>query len=732
MRFNAKMGRSVDLVIFYSVLTATGCSLDWGERPPSDAGDEGQMLPDAEQGGDDAGEPDAGLHQDASMMTMPNGRAVFELGTACLQNSMLGCGGDDSPLSLVCSGNLWAQLNVCPEGKRCDATPGANQGLCLDLLRDCADKVPGQAFCRGNDQIRCGPDRVTEEVEGCPEGSVCQLDQGATKCVPDTDECAQAMDNCDHDPPACFNTLGSFECACPAGYEGDGIGDDGCVDIDECEPGKDVVCGAGATACNNLPGTYTCSCPAGYTGDGLTTGCADIDECASGPVAGCGAGAIGCTNTQGGRTCTCDTGYVATSEGCRAMAWSGAKMLGPAASGQVLGVDLGVDPSGNVTMVWYFDGSSTWPSAWRARFVKASNAWSTPEMFPGSGGLYGSYRPKVAVTGNGNVFVAWTYDIEYTASQVWGSRYVVSSNTWTQPGRIANDLQSSDYPEIVANTRGDVFLGYNQRLDNGSNQSHRIQRWGGGTWEPGAVTTSKTTSDSYFGRLGVDGAGNAIHLFHQDGAWVYARYSVGTNSWAVQKALAGASGGQSVALAVMASGDALAAWSKQTGAVYDIWAARYAAGSDTWGTAVRISDGLSSADHPHLAVDGSGNAVAAWQAWDGAHQNSWINRYNIATNKWGAPVQVSDGTGDAWHQTVAMNSEGVATVVWEQSSAGYGAIYGIRGDTKKWGPTTKLSKDQNPPQSFASPIPVVDSSGAVTVGWGVSGGNCSAWVNRFQ
>merc|ERR1712126_661876 len=44
------------------------------------------------------------------------------------------------------------------------------------------------------------------------------------------DECTKKTDNCD-DNADCTNTVGSFTCACKAGYSGDGKS---CTDIDEC------------------------------------------------------------------------------------------------------------------------------------------------------------------------------------------------------------------------------------------------------------------------------------------------------------------------------------------------------------------------------------------------------------------------------------------------------------------------------------------------------------------
>jgi len=39
------------------------------------------------------------------------------------------------------------------------------------------------------------------------------------------------------------NTPGGFECACPSGYTGNGRGDAGCIDIDECAANSDDYSG---------------------------------------------------------------------------------------------------------------------------------------------------------------------------------------------------------------------------------------------------------------------------------------------------------------------------------------------------------------------------------------------------------------------------------------------------------------------------------------------------------
>ncbi|WP_216627220.1 FG-GAP-like repeat-containing protein [Corallococcus exercitus] len=128
----------------------------------------------------------------------------------------------------------------------------------------------------------------------CCDGLTCQ----SGTCA-DVNECAAGTDNCDENA-TCTNTVGSFTCACNAGYEGDGVT---CTDINECAAGTDN-CNENAT-CTNTVGSFTCACNAGYEGDGVT--CTDIDECAAG-TDNCNENAT-CTNTVGSFTCACNAGY---------------------------------------------------------------------------------------------------------------------------------------------------------------------------------------------------------------------------------------------------------------------------------------------------------------------------------------------------------------------------------------------------------------------------------------
>ncbi|KAK0067591.1 fibrillin-3, partial [Biomphalaria pfeifferi] len=120
------------------------------------------------------------------------------------------------------------------------------------------------------------------------------------------DNCNQDVNECDENEACplgqiCVNTLGSFQCKCPLGYE---YVSNQCQDINECLDVLDNTCNFSTQDCVNNQGSYTCECSSGYARN-VNNVCTDIDECAA-KTHNC---EQICENTPGKYNCKCNYGY---------------------------------------------------------------------------------------------------------------------------------------------------------------------------------------------------------------------------------------------------------------------------------------------------------------------------------------------------------------------------------------------------------------------------------------
>lgn len=156
----------------------------------------------------------------------------------------------------------------------------------------------------------------------CTDGEAVTLASSATAVVEEGNICASSWNTCDANATCTGNGSFAPDCACKAGYTGDGKA---CADIDECTTLL-FTCDANAT-CDNTPGSYSCTCKPGYSGNGSS--CSDVDECTSGDFPCASEGGV-CSNTDGSYTCSCAAGFVGDGLACSDINECAAPMMGVA------------------------------------------------------------------------------------------------------------------------------------------------------------------------------------------------------------------------------------------------------------------------------------------------------------------------------------------------------------------------------------------------------------------
>ena len=87
----------------------------------------------------------------------------------------------------------------------------------------------------------------------------------------------------------------------------------------------------------------------------------------------------------------------------------------------------------------------------------------------------------------------------------------------------------------------------------------------------------------------------------------------------------------------------------------------------SWGTAELIGTNEAwDAEYTQVAMNADGNAVTVWEQSDNTSVSVWSKRYTAGTG-WGTAALIgTDNAGDAQNPQVAMDASGNAVAVWFQ------------------------------------------------------------------
>lgn len=366
----------------------------------------------------------------------------------------------------------------------------------------------------------------------------------------------------------------------------------------------------------------------------------------------------------------------------------------------------------------------------------AAKTWGTAALIETSN-VGDAYAPQIAFDTNGNALAVWE-QYDGVNQSIYANRYSASSGVWGTATLIELNAGDAKRPQIAFDASGNALAVWYQY--DGAFKSIWANRYtaGTGTWGTAAVIENNT-GDAQDPQIAIDINGNALAVWSQsDGTrnniWAN-RYTFGSG-WGVTAELietvntGGATGPQ---IAIDPSGNAMAVWFQYDGSINNIWANRYTFGSG-WGIAKLIeTDITNSAESPQIAVDANGNALAVWQQTDGTRYNIMANRYIASTNTWGGAALIEiDNFGPAYQPQIAIDSNGNALAVWQQNTATGVNIWANRytAGAGTWGTATLV--ESNSVGSSSHPQIAFDTNGNALAVWDQNDGfRTNIWSNRY-
>jgi LPXTG-motif cell wall-anchored protein len=238
----------------------------------------------------------------------------------------------------------------------------------------------------------------------------------------------------------------------------------------------------------------------------------------------------------------------------------------------------------------------------------------------------------------------------------------------------------------------------------------------GAAWST-PVNLSLPGGDAYSAEVEIDSNGLAIAVWQRyDGSDYIIQSSKSLNgaAWSTPVNLSLTGGDASSAkVAIDSNGLATAVWYRYNGSNWIIQSSTSLNGA-AWSTPVNLSLPGEDATTPQVAIDSNGLATAVWEWYDGSDD---IIQSSTSLNgaAWSTPVDVSLPLGSTESPRLAISSTGLATAVWERYD---GSDYIIQSSTSlngaAWSTPVNLSL---PGGNAYSPRVAIDSTGLATAVW---------------
>ena len=281
----------------------------------------------------------------------------------------------------------------------------------------------------------------------------------------------------------------------------------------------------------------------------------------------------------------------------------------------------------------------------------------------------------MALDDDGNAIAVW---VQFNS--VYANRYVAGEG-WQGP-TVLHTLPGNAYrPTAGFDNNGNVIVVWMQFDDTSFGRSIYVRHYADGAWQA-TYRFEETGNPGNPGtpEIDFDTEGNATVVWLQsDGTTtrLYEKRHLATGGWQGATPVASGVGDfpDYLQFDVNAHGNAVAIWVGQDGGVNNIYASRYVDGA--WQGPDVLDTGSGNAQHPRIALDDRGNAIAVWSQYDASSHLSLYSRV-YSHGAWGEVqlLETSNTASDfADDAQIAFDAEGNAMVVWYQNAGIYANRY---------------------------------------------------------
>jgi hypothetical protein len=389
------------------------------------------------------------------------------------------------------------------------------------------------------------------------------------------------------------------------------------------------------------------------------------------------------------------------------------------------------DGQGDAIVVWeaYNGVHFNVQSAFRA----AGGAWQAPVELS-SNEAPGTADPQVAVDEQGDAIAIWNRGGPWGGTVQEALR--PAGGIWQAPVNIGEEIGSD--PKVAFDGQGNALALW-QSFEGGDKDEWVLESASmpvGGRWQAPVTVSAPDFADG--AHVAVDAQGNAVAVWDGwshgflSPRTVQSAFRPAGETWQTPVNLIGEAeerdqpkGASEPGIAVDSQGDAVAIWAWEFGGSVIQAAFRPAGGA--WQAPIDLSGFDEYAKNADVAFDDQGNAIAVWSLESSSGSYVIQSAFRPAGGAWQAPIDLSSQIRGAYDPGVAVDGQGDAVAAWAGGAGIEATGYAATGPTLNSVSIPATGTVAQPVGFSVSPLDVWSAPGETT--WSFGDGSSASGTN---